>query len=172
MRFSRRWLWRMPSSGMWRRVDLVWTDVSEERITSIFRVEKSACSCSHLLTLVPRTRIFLPWRWRRYVPPKRRFTHDLHGATSQKKPFFLMKTKLRRLLGTTVRNHKTLSQDSWCLGRNSNHALFEHMHSSWEADILSICQNIHCLLLNPKFHYRVQKTPATELYRVPAKSSP
>jgi hypothetical protein len=28
---------------MWRRVDLVWTDVWEERIASIFRVEKSAC---------------------------------------------------------------------------------------------------------------------------------
>jgi hypothetical protein len=42
LRFSRRSLWRMPSSGMWRRVDLVWTDVSEERIASIFRVEKSA----------------------------------------------------------------------------------------------------------------------------------
>jgi hypothetical protein len=27
---------------MWRRVDLVWTDASEERIASIFRVEKSA----------------------------------------------------------------------------------------------------------------------------------
>jgi hypothetical protein len=27
---------------MWRCVDLVWTDVSEERIASIFRVEKSA----------------------------------------------------------------------------------------------------------------------------------
>jgi hypothetical protein len=27
---------------MWRRVELVWTDVSEERIASIFRVEKSA----------------------------------------------------------------------------------------------------------------------------------
>jgi hypothetical protein len=26
---------------MWRHVDLVWTDVSEERIASIFRVEKS-----------------------------------------------------------------------------------------------------------------------------------
>jgi hypothetical protein len=38
----RRWLWRMPSSGMWRRVNLVGTDVSEERIACIFRVEKSA----------------------------------------------------------------------------------------------------------------------------------
>jgi hypothetical protein len=27
---------------MWRRVDFVWTDVSEERFASIFRVEKSA----------------------------------------------------------------------------------------------------------------------------------
>jgi hypothetical protein len=26
---------------------------------------------------------FLPWRWRRYVVPKRRFTQDLHKATSQ-----------------------------------------------------------------------------------------
>jgi hypothetical protein len=29
---------------MWRRVDLVWTDVSKERIASIFRVEKTASS--------------------------------------------------------------------------------------------------------------------------------
>jgi hypothetical protein len=76
------------SSGMWRRVDIVWTDISEERIASIFRVEKSA-SCSHMLTLVPGSRIFLPSRWRRYVPPKRRFTQDLHGATFQKTAFFV-----------------------------------------------------------------------------------
>jgi hypothetical protein len=31
--------WRMPSSGMWSRVDLVWTDVTEECIASVFRVE-------------------------------------------------------------------------------------------------------------------------------------
>jgi hypothetical protein len=43
LRFSRRWLWRMPSSGVWRLVDVVyWTDVSEDRIAFIFRVEKSA----------------------------------------------------------------------------------------------------------------------------------
>jgi hypothetical protein len=33
---------RMPPSGMWHRVDLVWPDVLEERIASIFKVEKSA----------------------------------------------------------------------------------------------------------------------------------
>jgi hypothetical protein len=43
--------------------------------------------CSHLLTLAHRSRIFLPWRWRRYVAPKRRLTQDLHSATSQKTTF-------------------------------------------------------------------------------------
>jgi hypothetical protein len=46
--------------------------------------------CSHLLTLVPRSLICIPWRWRWYVPPKRRFTQDLHGATSQKTAFFFI----------------------------------------------------------------------------------
>jgi hypothetical protein len=36
LRLSRLWLSRMPSSGMWRRVDLVWTEVSEERTASVF----------------------------------------------------------------------------------------------------------------------------------------
>jgi hypothetical protein len=36
-----RHTWRLLSSGMWRRVDLAWIDVSEERIASIFRMEKS-----------------------------------------------------------------------------------------------------------------------------------
>jgi hypothetical protein len=42
LRFSWRWLWSMPSSGIWRRVVLVWTDVSEEYISAILRVQKSA----------------------------------------------------------------------------------------------------------------------------------
>jgi hypothetical protein len=33
---------RMPCSGMWHRVDIVGTEVSEEHIASIFRAEKSA----------------------------------------------------------------------------------------------------------------------------------
>jgi hypothetical protein len=43
---------------------------------------------SHLLTLVPRSRIFLPSRWWRYVPPKRRFTQGMHNATTKKTAFF------------------------------------------------------------------------------------
>jgi hypothetical protein len=69
---------RILSSRMWRRVDLVWTDVSEERIASIFRVEKSsAATCSRwffargylYLCLESQTNIFVGiWSsgtWRR-----------------------------------------------------------------------------------------------------------
>jgi hypothetical protein len=56
------------------------------------KIRERATSMSRWLqlTLVPRSRIFLPWRWRRYVPPKRRFTQDLHCATSQKTAFFML----------------------------------------------------------------------------------
>jgi hypothetical protein len=42
LRFSRRWLRRMSSSGMWRCVHSWLTDGSEESIASIFTVEKPA----------------------------------------------------------------------------------------------------------------------------------
>jgi hypothetical protein len=38
--FSNKHNSRMPSSAMWRRVGILLTDVSEERIASIFRVEE------------------------------------------------------------------------------------------------------------------------------------
>jgi hypothetical protein len=47
-------------------------------------------ACSYLLKLVPSSRIFLPLRWRRYIPPKLQFTQDLHGATYQKVAFFIV----------------------------------------------------------------------------------
>jgi hypothetical protein len=48
-RFSRQWLWSMSSSGMWCRLDLVTTGVSEEHIASIVRVEGGVPykSCSY-----------------------------------------------------------------------------------------------------------------------------
>jgi hypothetical protein len=49
-----------------------------------------SADCSYLLTLVPRSQIFLPRKWRRYLPPKRRFIQDLHGATPQKTAFFIV----------------------------------------------------------------------------------
>jgi hypothetical protein len=44
-----------------------------------------------------RSRILLPWRWRLYDPPKRRFTQNLHSATSQKAAFFKLCSILKNL---------------------------------------------------------------------------
>jgi hypothetical protein len=43
-----------------------------------------------------------PWRWRRYIPPKRRFTQELHGATSQKTAFFIVTSMKTSNLSYTV----------------------------------------------------------------------
>jgi hypothetical protein len=43
------------------------------------------CSACHLLSRWYLARLIRPWRWRRYVPPKRRLTFTrLHGVISQK----------------------------------------------------------------------------------------
>jgi hypothetical protein len=75
LRYSQRWQWSTLLSGMWRCVGLVRTDVSRERVVSIFRAEKrewrKALAVSQLLFFARG--FFLPWRWRRHVPLKRRF---------------------------------------------------------------------------------------------------
>jgi hypothetical protein len=40
LQVSRRWLRRVRSPVMWRHVALVKTDVSKERVASIFRLER------------------------------------------------------------------------------------------------------------------------------------
>jgi hypothetical protein len=93
LRFSRRWLWRMVSSGLLRRVSLVRTDVSEEPGASFIRVKYQLVflrSVHRLLVaayVVPRSPILSPWWRRRQVPPKRRFLQEPHGVTTQKTPF-------------------------------------------------------------------------------------
>jgi hypothetical protein len=76
-------VWWLSSSGRWRRVALIRTDVSEDRIASIFRVNECehiqseiVSSCIGGDSRIPRSvsaRTRSPWRWRRYDPPKRRF---------------------------------------------------------------------------------------------------
>jgi hypothetical protein len=78
--------WRMPSSEMWSRVDLIITNISEICVASIFRVEiyqSTANAFTH-------SQIFLPLRWRLYVPPKRLFSQDPHDATSHKAAVFIL----------------------------------------------------------------------------------
>jgi hypothetical protein len=79
---------------MWCRVDLVWTDVSEERIASIFWVEKSASK----------------------EPAWAGGTQDVHGATSQKTAFFkatTMKTSNLTVFCLTAIISKNVMYKSW-----------------------------------------------------------
>jgi hypothetical protein len=46
--------------------------------------------------------IILPWNCRRYIPPKRRFTQDLHGASSQKTAIFIVTAMKTSNLATDV----------------------------------------------------------------------
>jgi hypothetical protein len=96
--------WRMTSSGMLRRVDLVRTKVSEELSASIIRVTRIGelgvlAITRNRRTLRINTFVFVafvvhqflsPWWWRRYVPLKRQFLQEPQGITSQKTPFFIV----------------------------------------------------------------------------------
>jgi hypothetical protein len=97
LRLSRRWLWRMPSSGMLRRVVLFTTDVSEERITTIMVTGIDEQKLA--------TAVF--WWWRLYVPPKRRFLQEPRGVTSQKTAFFV--------LSFFCRNNRSIIKSLSCL---------------------------------------------------------
>jgi hypothetical protein len=83
--------WRASSSRIWRRVvRRVSTDVLEEHIASIFRVEEINSAC-HLFACWILLNIFIwPWRWRRCVPPKFQLKLDgLHSVISQKMILFI-----------------------------------------------------------------------------------
>jgi hypothetical protein len=68
---------------MLRRVALVRTDVSEERVSSIIRVTRIA-EPGTLAVTSNRSKL------RRNVPPNRPFLQESHGVTSQKKAFFVV----------------------------------------------------------------------------------
>jgi hypothetical protein len=67
---------------MLRRVALVITDVSEERIASNHRVESVGDLGLTLAVTSNRSTM-------RYVPPKCRFLQEAHGVTSEKTAFFV-----------------------------------------------------------------------------------
>jgi hypothetical protein len=58
LRFSRRGLWKIAPSGMWHHVAVVTTDVSEERIVSIIRVEAMVLFLRSVLQLLVTANLF------------------------------------------------------------------------------------------------------------------
>jgi hypothetical protein len=79
MRFPRRWLWRMASYGMWRRVALVRTDVSE------------GLSSVRLLlitdSVVPNSPIFVTLMKEALSSSEKSVLQESNGVTSQKTSF-------------------------------------------------------------------------------------
>jgi hypothetical protein len=76
---------------------LVITKVSEEHVASIIRVKRiselgttteARCEGMHVVFIW----FVSPWWWRWHVPPKRQFSQEPHGITSQKMSFFIVTT--------------------------------------------------------------------------------
>jgi hypothetical protein len=67
LKFSRQCLQRVPPSEIWRCGGRLSTDVNYRTATLLFA-----------------NRFFLPWRWKRHVPPKCQLSQNLHGTKSQK----------------------------------------------------------------------------------------
>jgi hypothetical protein len=63
-------------------------DLTSNYIPPRFSLQNGSRSVSIRLTLSSLALFPLPWRWRRYFPPKRRFILNPHDATSQKTAFF------------------------------------------------------------------------------------
>jgi hypothetical protein len=60
-------------------IDIVRSEVFTTMKNAVFWNVAPCWSCVNVC-LETRSQIFLTWRWRRYVPPKRRFTQDLDGS--------------------------------------------------------------------------------------------
>jgi hypothetical protein len=104
----------------------------------IAKYEASCIHCSYLFTLVPRSQILLPWRWIRYDPPKRRFTQELHGATTQKRAFFIVsavKTSNLKVVDSHILMQENMGQ---CTFEKASglHWLQTQRESAWRTDWL------------------------------------
>jgi hypothetical protein len=67
---------QMNVTIVWDIVTCMWTDVSKERVTSIFRAENK----------LKKKNVASRW----HAPPKRRFIYGLHGDISQKTTTFIL----------------------------------------------------------------------------------
>jgi hypothetical protein len=82
--FSRQWLWRMPCRYFVNR-----------RFGGTYRLHlqiiRNPRAMNQREQVYVARGLLIPWRWRRYVPTKRRWTKYLHGDTSQNTAFLVEK---------------------------------------------------------------------------------
>jgi hypothetical protein len=140
-----RWLWRMPSSGMWHRVDLIRTDVWEERIAFIIRVTwirelgtlAVTSDRSTLRTSVASlTRRFLShWRWRRYLPSE---TSVLTKATLRYIPEDgILREGVWEHSGESIRLKEDEVTGGWRKLRN------EELHNLYSSPYMCVCVKLN-----------------------------
>jgi hypothetical protein len=126
---------KMPSSGKLMLMALIRIDVSEQRI-----------ALQLLLTLFLARRLFPPWRWRWYIPPKVRFLQEPHSVVSQND--ILRKGNsliLNEILRKTLRHCATLFVTAFCL--RIKHCVL----NSWNT--ASFC--FHAVLGDDYWHSRI-----------------
>jgi hypothetical protein len=75
---------------MWRRIDLLITDVSEELAASIIEVTTidELGTLAVTSNVIPSPPILVTLMMGAIVPPKHRFLQELHDVTSQETAFF------------------------------------------------------------------------------------
>jgi hypothetical protein len=62
---------------------------------NLLKLETTSFMKNAVFWNVAPCRYFVNRRWRRYVPPKRQLTQDLHGAASQNTVFFIVTSHRR-----------------------------------------------------------------------------
>jgi hypothetical protein len=85
---------------------------------------------------------FLPWRWRQYIPQKRRFTEDLHDATTQKTVFFFIPKSLNfktcthspitapsHMVDDLCSNYETLKKKRWIIQIRCKNVRYMFLHN-------------------------------------------
>jgi hypothetical protein len=154
----------MKATIFWDTVSssIMWTDFSEESITSIFRV--TYC------TLISWSANFRPWRWRWYVPPKRRSQTDYtalyirRGQHSQYTCLTCQETGTEKIC-QTIRRHISDSilhsyrSESTILIMNTYPTVF-NTEFAW-----AILQNISTLTIGLLTRWPVE-TPAFQIMEV------
>jgi hypothetical protein len=142
LRFSRRWLWRMPSSAIHKpssylKGDTLCLRYRAHPVNAVYDLKFSFLrSVRRLLVtanIVPSSPILVTWWWRRYIPPKRssykshtaqhpRRQHScirLHGVASR---------RVKHFAGTIVMTANQYEWNQQIFGSSSKRARAKHRH--------------------------------------------
>jgi hypothetical protein len=111
---------------MWRRVGLVWTDVSEERITSIFRAEKSASEES-------------AWEMASHIPEDGILSNSIHWISQGKSRFGEVGVPLPKKMMVRIDQYYKMKVILLCfISKHNNNTIIPNKSNGvlWHVDLL------------------------------------